>query len=233
MVPTPALQPVRSESLSAQVAERIRSAIYRGELKPGQTLRELVLARAMNVSQATVREALAQLEHNSLVLRTPNRGTTVTSLTPKDIHDRVTTRVVLEMQAFREASERVTVDDITELRELMSIYEAAAEASQMADAALADKNLHRRIWEISGNAVVLRALDQVTDPLFAFLYRYHRASFERVTAQPHRKLIDTLAAKNQEAILAAIREHIEVSYEPFLNGRASGSSAIPIAHGPE
>ena len=53
-------QPVKAESLSAQVFETIRDAIFRGELKPGETLRELGLAKSLNVSQATVREALEQ-----------------------------------------------------------------------------------------------------------------------------------------------------------------------------
>ncbi len=94
------LQPVRAESLSAQVAESIREAIFSGELKPGQVLRELGLAKNMNVSQATVREALSHLEHYGLVVRTPNRSTSVTSLSREDVQNRASIWLTLESRIW-------------------------------------------------------------------------------------------------------------------------------------
>ncbi|MPY87454.1 MAG: GntR family transcriptional regulator [Luteitalea sp.] len=60
------LQPVKAGSLSRQVFEALRTAIFAGRFSPGDSLRELYLARDLNVSQATVREALAQLEQDGL-----------------------------------------------------------------------------------------------------------------------------------------------------------------------
>src|SRR5438874_1838866 len=54
--------PVRS-----RVAEVIKEAIFSGVLKPGDALRELHLAAELNVSQASVREGLVQLENAGMV----------------------------------------------------------------------------------------------------------------------------------------------------------------------
>src|ERR1700732_3057834 len=68
-------QPVRTDSLASQAFTIIKDAIFTGQFQPGQLLRELHLARMLNVSQATIREALVQLEQVGLVVREQNRHT--------------------------------------------------------------------------------------------------------------------------------------------------------------
>lgn len=153
------LQPVRAESLSAQVAESIREAIFSGELKPGQVLRELGLARNMNVSQATVREALSHLEHYGLVVRTPNRSTSVTSLTQEEIQNRASIWLTLESTIWEHAASAQS-ELLTDLNNIL----ASMEDSSIGIA----RRFHLRLWESTGNAVLIRILDQLTTPLFAF-----------------------------------------------------------------
>ena len=70
------LTSIRSGSLSAQAFGVIKDAIFTGQIQPGEAIRELHLARSLRVSQATVREALAQLESAGLIVRQANRRTT-------------------------------------------------------------------------------------------------------------------------------------------------------------
>src|SRR5262247_2709868 len=72
--------PVRSGTLRSQVVDILRHAIFFGKLRPGELLTELPLAKKLSVSQSTIREALADLEHYGLVTRVPNRGTVVTTI---------------------------------------------------------------------------------------------------------------------------------------------------------
>src|SRR5437870_3973235 len=72
--------PVRSGTLRSQVVDILRHAIFYGKLRPGELLTELPLAKKLAVSQSTIREALADLEHHGLVTRIPNRGTEVTTI---------------------------------------------------------------------------------------------------------------------------------------------------------
>src|SRR5947207_14871595 len=75
------LQPAERRSLADNVVERIRDLILRGALAPGQLLREEALARSLQVSRGPVRDALAQLSREGLVIRQPNRRATVARLT--------------------------------------------------------------------------------------------------------------------------------------------------------
>jgi DNA-binding GntR family transcriptional regulator len=83
------LQPVRSATLKSRVVAAIRDAIFSGKFAPGDPLRELHLARDLNVSQPTVREALFELEKFGLVVRTPNVGTVVTNLGSDEIREQI------------------------------------------------------------------------------------------------------------------------------------------------
>ncbi|MHB1005374.1 MAG: GntR family transcriptional regulator [Chloroflexota bacterium] len=65
-------------ALHEQICEAIRDRIVLGEFEPGQRLNIDQLARDMGVSTTPVREALARLISERLVLFQPNKGYTVT-----------------------------------------------------------------------------------------------------------------------------------------------------------
>ena len=72
---TPRQGQVSRESMPRKIFNIVFSAISKGEFLPGDRLREAVLAEKLNVSQASIREALQFL----LVMRDPNRGITLPS----------------------------------------------------------------------------------------------------------------------------------------------------------
>lgn len=201
------LQPVKAESLSAQVAETIREAIFRGELKPGQVLRELGLAKNLRVSQATVREALSHLEHYGLVVRTPNRSTSVTSLSPKEVKDRMKVWVALETLAFCDASKRINEDQLKEIEQLSAAISTAISSRDPYEVMNADRVFHQRIWDMAGNASLARILDQLTTPVFAFM----RVNPQSSSSEPmsHNSLVQAIRSRDQDKIADAVARHIE------------------------
>lgn len=206
-------RPVRPQSLSNQLFGILREAIFSGKFRPGEPLRELGLARRMNVSQATVREALTQLEQSGLVARTATRRTTVTSFTDDEVRDRLVMRVALEEVAFVKAAPRLTADDFTVLEKLSASIELAVRKSDTPRMALADMRFHRFVWEKAGSPVMLRTLDQLTTPLFAFLSVLHaEGRLDLRSRRSHDELVAALRARTPSVIRAAIRGHIRESY---------------------
>jgi len=222
-----ALQPVKAESLSAQVADSIREAIFRGELKPGQVLRELGLARNLNVSQATVREALSQLEHYGLVVRTPNRSTSVTSLSMTEVRDRIHVRVALECLAFSDAAQRATAEQLAELDHLVARIKEQISSGDAFEVMKADRRFHQLVWEATGNATLYRTLDQLTTPLFAFLRIYQElTAVDHTVIKPHEKLVEAMRSRDNDTIITAVREHLEGSHRTFLDLKAPELSTL-------
>ena len=193
------LQPVRAESLSAQVAESIREAIFSGELKPGQVLRELGLAKNMNVSQATVREALSHLEHYGLVVRTPNRSTSVTSLSREDVQNRASIWLTLESRIWEQAGQ-ASPDLLMELSGIVSNMDHSNEVATV-------RQFHSKVWESTGNGVLVRILDQLTTPLFAF--GKLNGDDAGKLSERCRRMLDGMRSADARAAQQALREQVD------------------------
>lgn len=209
--------PVRTETLRQQIARILQEAIFAGQLKPGQLLRELALAKQLGVSQATIREALSHLEQLGLVSKTVHRGTTVTNLSAREVRERLTVRMVLEELAAVEAAVRMTYEDFQTLDELAGRIERSIEEHLYFETSQADIAFHCYIWERSGNSILYRMLDQLTTPLFAFLGLLHKltAQDQRAT-KPHSDIIRALRSRDAVVVKEAVRAHIRGSYEVFL-----------------
>ena len=67
----------KKRRLSEQVYQVLVSAIINHEIRPGTRLFEDDLAKQLGVSGTTVREALAKLEQDGLVVKSPHRFTMV------------------------------------------------------------------------------------------------------------------------------------------------------------
>jgi DNA-binding GntR family transcriptional regulator len=120
------------QTLSAeQVCDRIRTAILKGVLKPGEKLTEQDLAAEYNVSRTPIREAIRQLEVERLVSRTPFVGVTVTQLSPKDVIELLDVREVLEGLAARLAAVHIEPSQLARLRQAFQKMRTAANASDV------------------------------------------------------------------------------------------------------
>src|ERR1700722_8578860 len=90
---------IRRVSLKDTAIQHICQAIECGELKAGETLTELGLARKLGVAQPTIREALLELEFVGYVERTATRKARVTLLTRRSIENIYLVRTRLETLA--------------------------------------------------------------------------------------------------------------------------------------
>jgi DNA-binding GntR family transcriptional regulator len=199
---------------SAQVLDAIRNAIFSGELEPGDPIPELHVARQCRVSQTTVREALAKLEHAGLVRRVANRGSFVTKLSADEFREHIRLRLMLESLAAHDAALTITERDFSELDRLLGAIADAVESNDYFETAQADLEFHRFIWTKSGDSTLYRILDQLTAPLFAFASIRRRAGLEdlRRAVHSHQPISAALKRRDPEAAAQEIRIHIEASY---------------------
>ena len=100
-MPDPALDPIEQMPLRLRVAERLRSAIVTGKLRPGDPLTETALAVQLNVSRAPIREAIQDLENDGLVETVPYRGKRVKPLTVQEVIEICDMRQYFEVMAVR------------------------------------------------------------------------------------------------------------------------------------
>lgn len=202
----------------ADIVDSVRTDIFSGELKPGDAIPELGIAKRFGVSQTTVREALARLEHAGLVRRVANRGTFVTSLSPAEFREHLRLRAMLEALAASEAAARAKPESLEPLQEQLYAISAAVEANDYFASAQADLEFHRAIWKLAGDGTLYRMLDQLTVPLFAFTSMQRSGSHQdlRRVVRSHQPILKSLRAGDPGRAAEVMREHIEKSYLQYL-----------------
>src|SRR3712207_4131206 len=119
------LTPAMKRSLSEDVADRLRDAIFRGSYKPGEPLREEQLAAMLDVSRGPVREALVQLEREGLVIVRRHRGATVARLSRADLEEVYSLRLALERLAMQRAVHNATERDFATLEVVLADFDVA------------------------------------------------------------------------------------------------------------
>jgi DNA-binding transcriptional regulator YhcF (GntR family) len=109
---TIALSGIVKQTYSEQVVEYIKDRILKGELSPGDPVKEALIAQKLAISRAPVREALQILAREGLIVYEPQKGKRITALTAKEIRDSYFTGGVLEAAAVAAALPLYTAQDI-------------------------------------------------------------------------------------------------------------------------
>ena len=89
------------------VSNTLREGILTGELKPGERLMEIHLAKKLDVSRTPIREAIRILELEGLVTMVPRKGAEVARISEDDIRDVLEVRRSLDSLAARLACEQI------------------------------------------------------------------------------------------------------------------------------
>ena len=208
---TMSLSPLRSMSKSREVFHRLRNAIWTGELPPGMALRESHLAKQLNVSQVPVREALLQLEHLGLVVRVPDRGTTVTKLTRTQMIQMLDVRRHLEEYAFQLAAPKIDESIEAELRAHLRRMKELVSQKDHFGVAEEDYKFHQTVWRASGNEALESTLTRLCVAVYAFLSMKRHAVGDAMQSAvaTHTKLLDALLTGKASAAKSEIRNHLE------------------------
>ena len=125
------------------IEERVRSAILEGRLPPGTAIRQQELATLYGVSRMPVREALRQLEAQSLLNVELHKGAVVAPLIGEDAADAYDLRVLLESEALRQSIPILTAQDIAKAR---SCIQQLENETRHAEIAHLNRELHMVLY---------------------------------------------------------------------------------------
>jgi len=110
-------------SISEVVLLKIRNAILRGEIKPGEKIIVSRLAEQLGVSRTRVRESLQKLDLEGLVEAYPRRHYVVRGITWEDIEEIVKIRANLEGLVVEKVCEKKSSQVIDKIRKVMQYTE--------------------------------------------------------------------------------------------------------------
>ena len=191
------------------VFNTLRQAILRGELKPGERLMEIQLAKKLGVSRTPIREAIRKLELEGLVLMIPRKGAEVAEITEKNMLDVLEVRRALEELAVKLACERITEEEIQELKDAADAFQKILSEKDITKIAEADEAFHDVIFKSTGNDRLIQLLNSLREQMYRYRLEYlKREEYHPQLLEEHQQIIDRITRKDQSEAAELIDRHI-------------------------
>jgi DNA-binding GntR family transcriptional regulator len=206
---------VRRQVLSDGVYEKLRAQLVEHIIEPGARMNIEALSRKYQVSQTPVREALARLESDGLVVKRALVGYSATPPLDRAGFDNLfEMRLLLEPAAAASAARKATPE---ELAIIAGIFETMSTADPGSDYALyqefstQDANFHKTIAAASHNDLLADAIERLQiHQRFYKLYYYAHGVTEATLAE-HQEILRALQEHEPDAAMRAMTDHIEQS----------------------
>ena len=196
-------------TLAAQVQQRIRDAILKQSLVPGERIDQNKLAEELKVSMAPIREALKGLEAEGLVMIQPRRGAFVVEVSITDMDELYFTRQLIEGEAIYHSVPRLTAPDFEELQGIITAMRHATERNDIETYIALNRQFHLRIYSALNNQHLLQVIRSLWErsELYRYRYMFVTREHERIH-QEHQGILDACRLRDSALAKARAQQHI-------------------------
>lgn len=149
--------PRKQESLSSYVADEVTRLIIDGKITPGTRIKEVDLAKALEISRSPIREAISQLISENVLVRRSNHGVYINFPSRKEWKDICDTRMLIEQYSAKKLIYANDETVINELNKQLNMYanERMKKAPNFKLMRKYDYNFHKELCKFSDNSVIL------------------------------------------------------------------------------
>jgi DNA-binding GntR family transcriptional regulator len=176
-----------------QVADGLIAMILNGKLKPGERVRESVLADNLRLSRNTVREAVRIVQAGGLIRHRANHGAVVWDPADAEIMDVYNARYYLETTAARSISPDTS---LVEVRAALDEFRLALRTGDPYLIVEKDLAIHSAIVGLLGSQKLKSFYQQLVTELryFMLVLSVEKHEYEDVEAleSEHRKILEAL-----------------------------------------
>lgn len=202
---------LKIRSIVDNVRRYLLGRILEGELRPGQQVKEQELAFSLGISRPPVREALKLLEAEGLIIRKPNRGAFVATITEQDAWEIYTLKCTLYEMATRLGFDKISNTDIEEWQQIVAEMEKCVSSTppDVIQYQFLNKRFHGIMLRISGH----QRLQKFSQVLHNQMSRFSCMSLTdeahlKESLGYHKEILDAFKKRDKERALKMTREHI-------------------------
>lgn len=225
------MKSLKEEKLYIKVVEEIKKEIMEGNLKKGDKLPpEREMAETLEVSRASVREAMRALEVGGLIESKHGSGNFIRSdfsqslieplslvflLNDSDKREIHEMRSTLALQAALIANEKITDEEIKKLEEIANQMQNSYDEELNKDL---DKEFHRTIIVAANNTFINIFFSSISSLISKFIKETRREILLRDDNKDklniiHNDIIVAFKEKNRSKLYDAMKKHSEMVYK--------------------
>jgi len=195
-----------------EVYESIKALLMDDAFEPYTRLTTDWIATELGVSRTPVRESLARLETEGLLVKRPMAGYHVApQLDRNGLEELYTVRLLLEPAAARLAASSATAAQLNALapKKLGAVPNRHATYREYRSAASEDARFHDGVAEASGNALLRQAISRLHASVHTYRLWAHTSDLPIAATEEHTAVLDALRQRDPAAAEAAMRAHLD------------------------
>lgn len=229
------LKPVKTRRIYEEIVEQIRLLVAEGHVKAGDRLpSERDLAERLQVSRASVREALSALEMMGLLEIRSGEGTYikqvniesvvaplawVLSMERDTVLELLEVRKILETQAVVLAAERIENEELQEIRESIEEMRRDLQAGRLGDAS--DHTFHYAVARATKNKILIKLMGAISDTMRQTLEASRMKLYEENGVperlyQEHEAIFKAIETRMPEEAQKLMLEHLQGVEEEYV-----------------
>ena len=151
----------RPVSLVEATMDGIRRSIINGDLSLGQQLTESYLQKSFGFSKTPIREALAQLKAEGIVVAEVNKGFRVFKMDEKELSEFCEYRLALESQALRSAYNNNKLELARVLKDFVNGFKKSIKENDLVKYNLTDTKFHKSFFILSSNRYLIKNYENI------------------------------------------------------------------------
>jgi len=219
----PGIRVTRRRALREETYQAVKKAILRGNVKPGQRLKEEQLASEIGTSRTPVREAFHKLEQEELVTRLPRGGFVVREWSRSDVEEIFGIRSILESYAAFLATERIDKMKLGMLEEKLRESEEYVKRGETEKVIQLNTEFHDILYKSSDSRNLYHMINTLRD----YFYRYRVAilgvnGIPQRSLRDHKKMLSAMKKRESALVERLVKEHIlrgkEIVLKEFEKG---------------
>lgn len=204
----------------------MRSAILDGRLPAGTALRQQELATLFGVSRMPVREALRQLEAQSLLTVELHKGGVVAPLIGEDAVDAYALRILLESEAIRLSVPLLDADDLALARRCIEELEVETDYAEIGRL---NRMFHMALYAKVSNKRLMAAVEQGLNEEERFLrFNLEAMGLGKLAQDDHWQLLNLAQNGNVEETVQALQLHLNRGVKAVTQYLRSQANAQPV-----
>lgn len=211
--------PIPAHLARSIIEETLRSAILDGRLPCGTALRQQDLADLFGVSRMPVREALRQLEAQSLLNVIAHKGAVVAPLVQGDAAETYALRILLESEALRLSVPLLEASDLEQAARYIDELETETDYSKIGRL---NRLFHMSLYSKAPNQRLLKLIDEALNEEERFLrFNLQAMGLGKLSQEDHRALLRAAENRDVETSMNLLVHHLNRGVEVMTRYLAS------------
>jgi DNA-binding GntR family transcriptional regulator len=216
-------------TLSDRLVDVVRDFILSGAIAPDVPIRQDALAAELRVSKIPLREALARLEQDGLVVSYANRGFFVRPMSPEEADEIYALRIKLEPDAAAFACLQADDADRERARQALAAFDVDAAAQKPTVGAL-NRAFHLALVRPGGQTLTTNIVARLHVMADRYVRKHLEPKGRFVNAEAeHHEMLEAWVKRRDARVRKLITQHLEHTLADLRQALRPVQSSSPAA----